>query len=119
MVPRVSGLVLMFEVPDSFWAISRPSGLVFKFCALGLVFYGTEGVRARFRVLRSRTLFGRYRSRRGSFSCFTLPYTFLAVPRALGLVLKFCAPGHVFGGTEGVGSRFHVLRSRILFGRYR
>jgi hypothetical protein len=24
----------------------------------------------------------------------------------------FCAPEHIFGGTEGIGSRFHVLRSR-------
>jgi hypothetical protein len=27
----------------------------------------------------------------------------------------FCAPGLVFGDTEGVGSRFHVLRSRTRF----
>jgi hypothetical protein len=31
----------------------------------------------------------------------------------------FCAPGPVFGGIEGVGSRFHVLRSRTHFRRYR
>jgi hypothetical protein len=36
-----------------------------------------------------------------------------------GAVLMFCAPGHVFGDTEGVGSRFHVLRSRTHFRRYR
>jgi hypothetical protein len=31
----------------------------------------------------------------------------------------FYAPGHVFGGTEGVGSRFHVLRARTRFQRER
>jgi hypothetical protein len=31
----------------------------------------------------------------------------------------FYAPEHVFGGAEGVGSRFHVLRSRTYFLRYR
>jgi hypothetical protein len=31
----------------------------------------------------------------------------------------FAAPGLIFGGTEGVGSRFHVLRSRTQFRRYR
>jgi hypothetical protein len=28
----------------------------------------------------------------------------------------FCAPGLFFGGTEGVWSRFHVLRARLVFG---
>jgi hypothetical protein len=31
----------------------------------------------------------------------------------------FCAHGLVFCGTEGVGSRFHVLRARTSFQRYR
>jgi hypothetical protein len=31
----------------------------------------------------------------------------------------FCTPGLVFGGTEGVGSRFHVLRARTRFRWYR
>jgi hypothetical protein len=43
----------------------------------------------------------------------------LAVPTASGLVFTFCAPGRIFGGTEGVVSRFHVLRSRTRFRRYR
>jgi hypothetical protein len=34
-------------------------------------------------------------------------------------VFMFCALGHIFGGTEGVGSRFHVSRSRTRFRRYR
>jgi hypothetical protein len=31
----------------------------------------------------------------------------------------FCAPGPIFGGTEGVRSCFHVLRFRTCFRRYR
>jgi hypothetical protein len=31
----------------------------------------------------------------------------------------FCAPGIVFDGNEGVGSRFHVLRARTHFLWYR
>jgi hypothetical protein len=31
----------------------------------------------------------------------------------------FCAPGLIFGATEGVGSRFHVLRARTHFWWYR
>jgi hypothetical protein len=29
----------------------------------------------------------------------------------------FCSPGLIFGGTVGVGSRFHVLRPHIRFRR--
>jgi hypothetical protein len=94
-----------FALPDTFWVLPRASGLVYMFCAPELVFDGTKGVNAHFHVLRSRTLFGRYRGRRGSFSCFALPDMFLAVPRASRPVFMFCALGHVFGGTEGVGSR--------------
>jgi hypothetical protein len=43
---------------------------------------------------------------------------FSAVPRVSGLIFIFCAPGLIFGGTEGVGSGFQVLRSRTNF-RYR
>jgi hypothetical protein len=31
----------------------------------------------------------------------------------------FCAPGLIFGGAEGIGSNFHVLRSRTRFRRFR
>jgi hypothetical protein len=48
-----------------------------------------------------------------------LPDSFAAVPSASGPVFMFCAPRLVFGGTEGVGSRLHVLRSRTRFRRYR
>jgi hypothetical protein len=71
-----------FALPDSFSTVPRASGLVFMFCAPGLFLGGTEAVGARFQVLRSRTRFGRYRGRRGTFSSFALPDTFLAVLRA-------------------------------------
>jgi hypothetical protein len=97
----------------------REPGPVFIFCAPGLFLGGTEGVGARFHVLRSRTLFGRYRGHRVPFSCFALSHSFRAVPLVSGTVFKFYAPGLVFDGTEGVGARFHVLHSKTLFGRYR
>jgi hypothetical protein len=53
------------------------------------------------------------------FSCFALTNSFSAVPRASGPILIFCATGHIFGGTEGVGSRYHVLRSHTSFQRNR
>jgi hypothetical protein len=36
-----------------------------------------------------------------------------------GPVFMFCAPGLVFGGTDGVGSRFLILGARTHFRRYR
>jgi hypothetical protein len=100
------------------------------FCASGLTFGSSEGVGSSFHVLLSWTRFRRFRERRVMFSYFTRPYsfrryrwarvpfsspaprdTFSAVPSASGQVFMFCAPGHVFGGTECVGSHFHVLRS--------
>jgi hypothetical protein len=108
------------------------------FCSLGFIFCGTEGVESRFHVLRSRTRFRRYRRRLVQFSCFALrirfrqyrrrrvpfscialPDSFSAGPRASGPVSIFCAPEPVFGSTDGFGSRFHVLRSRTHFRRYR
>jgi hypothetical protein len=108
-----------FELLDSFSAVPRVSRPVFMFCAPGFVLGGTEGVGSRFHVLRARTHYRRYRVRRVPFSCFALPDSFSAVPRASGTVFMFCAPELVFGGTEGVWSLFHVLRSRTRFGRYR
>jgi hypothetical protein len=43
----------------------------------------------------------------------------LAVPRASGPVFIFCAPELIFDGTEGVRSRFYVLRFRTCFRRCR
>jgi hypothetical protein len=123
-----------FALPDPFSAVSRALGPFFmfcdpelvlggpkgvEFCALGPVLGGTEGIRFRFRVLRSRSRFGWYRGCRIPFSFSALPYSFSAVPWVFGPVFMFCAPGLVFGGTVSVWSRFDVLRSRTRFGRYR
>jgi hypothetical protein len=108
-----------FALPDSFSAVPRASGPVFMFCAPRLVFGCNVGVESHFHVMRSRTLFRGYRVRRGPFSCFPLPDSLSAVPRASGPVFKFCAPGLIIGGSEGVGSRFHVLRARTHFRWYR
>jgi hypothetical protein len=89
------------------------------FCAPRIVFGGAECVGFRFHVFRSQTRFRRYRRRRVPFSCFALPNSFSAIPRASGPVFMFCALGLIFGGTEGVVSRFHALRSRNHFRRYR
>jgi hypothetical protein len=105
--------------PDSFLAVPRALGPVFMFCVPGLIFGGTEGVGSRFDVSRSRTSFRRYRGRRVPFSCLARSGSFSAVTRATGPVFLFCAPGHIFGGNEGVRSRFHVLRARTRFRRYR
>jgi hypothetical protein len=105
--------------PDSFSTVPRASGLVFMFCAPGLIFGGTEGVGSLFHVLCPQTHFRRYRGRRVPFSCFVPPDSFSVVPRASSTVFMFCATRLVFGGTKGVPSRFHVLRARTRFGRYR
>jgi hypothetical protein len=93
--------------------------------------------------LRSRSHFRRYRERRVPFSCFALPDpfscfalpdpfsaaplasspvfmfsnpdSFSAVSTASGPVFMFCASGLIFGSTDGVGCRFHVLRPRTRF----
>jgi hypothetical protein len=82
------------------------------FCAPGLVFGGTGSGGSLFHILRSRIHFRRYRVRPVSFSCFPRPDSFSTVPRASVPVFNFCAPGLFFGDTEGVGSRFHILRAR-------
>jgi hypothetical protein len=95
------------------------------FCAHGLILGVTEGVGCHFRVLRSRTRFGRYRGRGVPFSCFALPDSFSTIPSTSSPVCIFCAPRHVFDitegvvGTEDVGSRFHVLPSGTHFRWYR
>jgi hypothetical protein len=48
------------RIPDWFSAVPRAPGLVFTFCALGLVFGGIGGVGSRFHVLRTQTHFRRY-----------------------------------------------------------
>jgi hypothetical protein len=108
-----------FALPDTFSEVPRASGAVFMFCAAELVFVGTDGVGSRFHVLRARTHFRRYRRRPVPFLCFALPDSFSAVPRASAPVFMFCAPGHFFCRTNGVGSCLHVLRARTRFMRYR
>jgi hypothetical protein len=122
--------------------VCRASGPDFMFCAPELIFGctngGSEGVVSRFHVLRSWTRFRRFRGRRVLFSCFALPDTFWAVPRASDVIFMFCAPiivfggtvgvrsvfmicapEHVFGGAEGVGTRFPILCSRTNFRLFR
>jgi hypothetical protein len=80
-----------FALPDSLSAVPRASAPV--------------------HVMRSPACFRRCRGRRVPFSSFALPESFL--------VFMFCAPGLVFGDSEGVGSHFQVLRNRTHFWRYR
>jgi hypothetical protein len=88
-----------FARPDSFSALPRAYGPVSCF-ALADSFPAVPGSRV-------------------PFSCFSLPESFSAVPGASGPIFNFCAPGLVFGVTVGVGSRYHVLRVRTRFRRYR
>jgi hypothetical protein len=106
-----------FALPDSFSAVPRALGPVFMFCVPVLIFDGSEGVGSHFHVLRPRTRFQRYRGRRVTFSCLALLDSFSAVSRVSGPVFIFCPPGLIFGYTERVGSRFHVLHSPTLFRR--
>jgi hypothetical protein len=108
-----------FACPISYLAISSASGPVFRFCAPEFIFGGTKGVPSRSHVFFSRTCFRRYRGHRVPFSCFALPDSFSAVPRASGSFFRFCARGLIFVGIEGVGSRFHLLRAVTRFRRYR
>jgi hypothetical protein len=98
-----------FAFPYSFSAGSSASGPSFMFCAPGIIFGYTKGVGSHFHILCSRTCFRRCRVCRVSLSCFALMDPFSAVSSASGPFLMFCAPGLVFGVTEGVGYRFHVL----------
>jgi hypothetical protein len=118
VVRRASCPVFMYCAPGLFSVVPRASGPFIIICPPGLIFGGSEGVGSCFHVLRTRTRFRRYRGRRALFSCFALPYSFSTVPGASGPVFMFCARGHIFGGTKGVGSRIHVLRSRTHFRRY-
>jgi hypothetical protein len=99
-----------FTPSDMFSAVRRASGLVFG---------RNEGAGCHFHVLRSRSRFQRYQGRLVPFLSFALPDSFSVVPRATSPVFIFCVPGLIFGGTEGVGSRFHVLLSRTCFRRCR
>jgi hypothetical protein len=129
---------LCFVLSGSFSAVPRASGPVFMFCAPGLIFSGIEVVGSHIHFLHSRTHFRWYRGCRVPFLYFTRPDSFStdprasgpvfmfcaldsfsAVPRASGPVFIFCVSALIFCGTEGVGSRFHVFRSRTHFRLYR
>jgi hypothetical protein len=86
------------------------------FPAPGHVFGCTEGVGSRFHIFLFRTRFRQYRGPRVPFSFLVRPDSFSAVPTTSNSIVNFSSPGHVFDGTEGVGSRFHVLRARTHFG---
>jgi hypothetical protein len=118
-VPRMSGPIYNFALPDSYSAVPRASGPVFMFYVSRPILGGTGGVGSSFHVLRSRTHSGRYFGPQVLFSSFTFPDPFWAVHRASGPVFIFCSTDIVWGITEGVGSRFHVLRSPTLFWLYR
>jgi hypothetical protein len=118
-VQRASGPVSMVGAPGLVSTVPTASGPVFMFRASVLVFGVTEGDVFRFHLLRSRTYFRRFRGRRVPFSSFALPDSFSKVPSASGPVFMFRAPRLVFGDSEGVGSRFHIFRSRTNFRRYR
>jgi hypothetical protein len=100
-----------FARTDTFSAVPRASHPVFMFSVPGLIFGGTVGVGSRFLVLRARTGFRLFPEHRVPFSCFVRPDSFSAIPRVSGPIFTFCAPELDFGGTKGVGSLFHVLRS--------
>jgi hypothetical protein len=111
-----------FVLPDPFWAVPRALGPLYMFCAPGPVLGGIEGIRFSFHVLRSHAHFGQDRGRRVqrvSFSYFVLSDSFSVVPRVSGPFLMFCALVLIVGGTEGVESHFHILRSRTLFRQFR
>jgi hypothetical protein len=114
-VPSAPGPVFMFCAPDSFSATPGSSGPVFMFCAPEHVFSGAKCVGSHFHVLCAGLIFGEKRGYLVPFSCFALLEAFPAVPRALCLVFKLCAPILVFDGTAGIGSRFHIWRSRTCF----
>jgi hypothetical protein len=107
------------KTPNSFSTVPRSSDPVSMFCAPRHVFGSAEGVGSCFHVLSFRTHFRQFRGRRVQFSCFALPDSFSVDPRASGPIFMFYAPILVFGRTDSVGSRFHVLRPGIRFPRYR
>jgi len=139
--PSGSGPVFKFCPPGCVFGVTECVGSVFTFGAPGHVFGVTECVGSRFQVSRSGTRFPRFRVRRFpfsrfallelfsvlmralgpvfAFSHFVLPDAILPLPSASDPVFTFCALGRVFGITECVWSRFHVLRFRSLFGRDR
>jgi hypothetical protein len=103
-----------FALTNSFWAVPYAPGLVFMFCAPGLVLAGTKGVRCSFHVLRLGLVFGGTEGAQVPFSCFAFPNSFMAISTASGLIFLFCAPKLILGGTTGARSCLHVMHCRTL-----
>jgi hypothetical protein len=118
-VPRALAPVFMLCAPELIFDGVECVRSPFLFCASGLVFGSTEDVESRFHVLRALTRFRLYRWCRLPFTCFVLSDSFSPVPMASSPIFKICAPGLIFGCTECVESRFHVLQARTRFRRYR
>jgi hypothetical protein len=116
-VPRESGPAFIFYAIGLIFDCSEGVGSLFMFCVPALIFSCTAGIRSRFHILHFWTHFPQYRGRRVPFSYFARPDSFSALPRVSGPVFMFCAPGLVFGGSESVGFRFHVLHPRTFFRR--
>jgi hypothetical protein len=109
-----------FHVLRSRACFRRCGGRLVPFSCFSLpntFFSGADSVGSRFHFLRSRPRFWRFRGRRVLFSCFASPSSFSTVPRASGPAFVFCVPILIFGGSLGVRSSFHVLRSQTRFQR--
>jgi hypothetical protein len=117
-LPRKLGPIFLTFVPRLIFAGTKGTTSSFHVLRSRLIFDGTVGVGYRFHILRSRTRFQRSRGRQVPFSCFMLPDSFGAVPKARPFFI-FCAPRLVFDCTECIESRFHVLRYRTPLVRYR
>jgi hypothetical protein len=107
-------LFSIFVFSDPYIVVSSASGLVLMFCAPKPIFSVINGFGSHFHVLRSRTLFRRYRGRRFRFHVLRTRTSFRRYRRRQVLFFMFCAPGPVFGGTDCVGSRFRRYRRRLV-----
>jgi hypothetical protein len=124
-----------FALPNTFSAVLRARGPVFIFCALKLIFGGSDDFWSGFYVLRSRTHFRRfegvrsrfhdlcsqshflwYRGCRVPFSSFLLPDSFSVVLCASGPVFMFYAIEPIFEGIVGVETHFLVFQPRLVLG---
>jgi hypothetical protein len=124
-------IIFMFCVHELVLGSTKGVRSRFHFFASGLGLGAIEHVESLFHILRSQIRSRQYRGRRGPFSCFALPDSFSTVPWAWGVPFScfaltdsfpmvpraydtsfmFFALGHIFGGTKGVRSCFHVLCS--------
>jgi hypothetical protein len=121
--------ILCFARRDSFSAVSRVSGPVFKFCAPGHFFRRYRGRRVPFSFFVRPDSLSAVPRASGPVFMFSAPglvfkfcahgLVFSVVPRASGPVFMLCAPRLVFGGNRAIGSCFHVFSARTCFRRYR